>query len=256
MKKINIRIPASLATAFQARADKEGITKSSLLRQWLQQPLLSLPLNRLEAGGFEINYSIQLEPSLFELLQKLSQEFDLTLNRLVQAIIQYHLTAEFNPHLNTPLVHIPKNAEAFNIKGKDRVWQLYLELIKDQHIFSVTDSKAIEEMFPGNFFDYVYATQKGYLKARSITLDNEPSRNFLRNASAVLPSYQFDHKLFSTPQTLNCVGYITTPNKTIIVRNEGVPSAVIMNNKQLASYSLQVFKLLWQSPLTKYLNYA
>ncbi|HYD34498.1 MAG TPA: hypothetical protein VD999_00345 [Vitreimonas sp.] len=246
MKKLNIRLPATLFLAFHEKAKRSGVTKSSLLKAWLRRPMPFFQIQRVYSQQPQISYSFNLSESEAHLTTKIATEFGVSVNLLLIQVIKTHTQDLLFPSYSS---QIPTEIASSSviIKGKDNFRKMYLSLINERNLSMVTDDEAFEQLFPDNFYEFIYAMNKGYLNIRSIAIPNEVGKAFYTKALAISPQFSQSNKFHSGILQPNCLGYLISPTKFIVEHGGTEPQATIITDPQLVQYAHTLFNMQWQT---------
>ncbi|HYD35702.1 MAG TPA: CopG family transcriptional regulator [Vitreimonas sp.] len=224
LKRLTIRLNHSLDAAFTTKAKKVGISKSKLLRQWLQEDLSTLQLFSTVPMTKTVSYSCALSDDDFTRLSEIADRFHLSHTKLIQVLIEN----------KTQVKPLPSAASSSPLNVS-----LLSELLNQGHLREVT------QLYTGYVEGYSVESLFSLLEANFEMGNGEASHQLLNLLhEKISPHHQTHSLLLTTYKAYYLMSYYRDLKKSTQLLDQVEPFIAHIQDRQFLGIYYRIKGLL------------
>ncbi|HYD34496.1 MAG TPA: hypothetical protein VD999_00335 [Vitreimonas sp.] len=245
--KLNIKIEQTLYSAFSQLANRAGLTKINLLRQWLledeNKPLL---LETQDEQNQSVAYSFFLDHQTFTKLEKKASLLGINTSLYLKLLIKAHTHPETGLAVQLGKQHqfyIPTQFMKI-YQGKADTLKTYQRILKSKYIKAYTQLDKIWPLLPENYDDFADAARMG-TTIHNLNIGSLNSRQKEQQFKK-LGFDNYEGKFLPFDPKWNFVDLLITDRKVAIIQSSPQLRAIEINHHFFHKHLFMLHDYLWR----------
>jgi hypothetical protein len=234
-KKINIYLPQEVYLDFSNQAEENGVTKSKLIRQWLQNDFCKITLSKNLTHQNYTSYSFQLDKRDYALLKKYTDLFQISINTFFTFLIRQN--SKSKQELTVSQSNLSQKQEY--------IQNIYKKAFQSNTLRSYVNLGLAHRTFPNN--GEIYNDIQQYYSStivREIIDNSFISKNI---ASKFKRKTNFEFAIDSQILNLNSLDILIFDDTVAIIDLKDINKSKIIKNTNYYKNSVKIFDTFWKT---------